>query len=390
MFIFSNKNDIFNKQINFINNIEGIDFSVLNVSSEVNNSVNNFKLNKKNIGFCQDCNNSDSIEEDNIHGFLICKLCGQVLEQLLDYNPEWKNYDEGDNNNARCGGSINPLLPSSSVGTAISTGFNHRMKMIQCWNSMQYRERSLNKEFKKIAEVCQKFNILKCVEDDAKIMYKMVNDSKHEDGKNKGKFIITRGKNRIGISAGCLYIACVKKGITHTPKEISDMYDIDYSEVNKGIKNVRKLINNTMQIKNNISHPSQFIKRYCNNLKILSCFTDEAIKVALNVEKLNIGTEHNPYSIAAACILMIAEKNKLKQITKKKLAAEFEISDVTINKTFKKIEVYKNIIFDKQKTELYSKNNIQEIDDDNEIPEIIIQKMIKFGIDPEFIKLKQK
>jgi transcription initiation factor TFIIIB Brf1 subunit/transcription initiation factor TFIIB len=404
MLKFSNKNDIYNKQINFLKNLEGIDFNILNKSTEVNNYdntniidntkpkkdtvvINNTGTIKKNKILCPDCDNDSLVEEDTILGFFVCKLCGQVLEQMLDYNPEWKQYDDGDNN-ARCGGFINPLLPTSSIGTSIAGGFNNRMKIIHGWNSMQYKERSLNNEFKKIHEVCQKYNILKCIEDDAKIMYKNMSECKHEDGKNKGKFVITRGKNRISISAACLYFSCGKKGMTYTPKEIADMYDITYSEINKGIKNLRKLISGNKNTKNSLSHPSQFIKRYCNNLKILSCHTDEAVKVALNVEKLNVGTEHNPYSLAAACILIVAEKNKLRQITRKKLAAEFEISDVTINKTFKKIEAFKNIIFDKNKTELYSKSDTKE-DDDEEIPQIVLEKMKEFGIDPVLCQMKK-
>ena len=402
MLNFSNKNDIYNKQINFLKNFEGINF-ILNKTTEVNNcddaniidnakskkdtaDTNNAGIIKKNKILCLDCANDSLVEEDTILGFFVCKLCGQVLEQMLDYNPEWKQYDDGDNN-ARCGGFINPLLPTSSIGTSIAGGFN-RMKIIHGWNSMQYKERSLNNEFKKIHEVCQKYNILKCIEDDAKIMYKNMSECKHEDGKNKGKFVITRGKNRISISAACLYFSCGKKGMTYTPKEIADMYDITYSEINKGIKNLRKLISENKNTKNSLNHPSQFIKRYCNTLKILSCHTDEAIKVAINVEKLNVGTEHNPYSLAAACILIVAEKNKLRQITRKKLAAEFEISDVTINKTFKKIEAFKNIIFDKHKTELYSKNDTKE-DDDDEIPQLVLEKMKEFGIDPVLCQMKK-
>ncbi len=375
-----NQNGLIEKQSSFKQIFEGIDFSVINESSEVNNCNKDKRNVNQHLNKCSECG-SDNLIEDHAGGILVCKICGQVLDQILDYNPEWKQYDDCENN-ARCGGAINPLLPTSSLGTSIAGSFKNRMKTIHSWNQMLYKERSLNNEFKKIHNVCQKYNILKCIEEDTKIMYKMASEFKHQEGKNFGKFVITRGKNRVSISAACLYYACVKKGVIYTPKEIADFYEIKYSEINKGIKHLRKLIDKTFTSKNIISLPSQFIKRYCNSLKILNCYAEEAVNVALNIEKLNIATEHNPYSLAAACILFVAENHKLKHITRKRLAVEFDISDVTINKTYKKIEVYKDIIFDKSKTEKLSKQSVLCEKDDDEIPPEILEKMKQYGVIP--------
>jgi len=365
MKVFSGKNELFNKQLDFMNEIEIVE----------NNSHN--KNSNKEV-FCSDCQNYELIDEDTSQGNYICKLCGVVLGYMLDYSPEWKQYEDGDVN-ARCSGYINPLLPISSMGTFISGSCSNRIKLINNWNSMQYKERSLNNEFKKIHNICQKYSILKCIEDDAKIMFKMISECRHENGKNKGKFVITRGKNRISISAACLYVSCSKKEIAYTPKEIADMYNITHSEMNKGIKNLRKLITNNSSTKNSVSHPSQFIKRYCNKLQILNCYNSEALTVATNVEALNIATEHNPFSIAAACIMLVVEKNKIKKITRKKLADEFEISDITIIKTFKKIEIYKKILFDKKLTDLYIKN-FSEVETEEQIPDEVLIKMKEFGV----------
>ena len=76
----------------------------------------------------------------------------------------------------------------------------------------------------------------------------------------------------------------------------------------------------------------------------------------------------------------MAENNKLKHITRKKLATEFDISDVTINKTYKKIEIYKNIIFDKKRTDKISKTIANSDNDDDEIPFAILEKMKHFNI----------
>lgn len=362
---------LYQKQFNFLNGINLDNEPKINT----NNSSINFE-NRINNSICSNCNNNNLLEDFST-GTLLCIKCGQVSDQFLDYSPEWKQYEDG-NDNARCGGAINPLLPSSSLGTSISGAFKNRMKTIHCWNSMIYKERSLNNEYKKIENICQKHNILKCIEIDAKYMYKKISECKHESGKNIGKSIITRGKHRMAISASCLYFACVKKGITYTPKELADFYNISYSEINKGIKNVKKLIGDDLFVKSNISTPSNFIKRYCNELHMLNSHSDEVVNIASNIEKLNIITEHNPYSLASACILLIVEKYKLKNINKKILADYFNISDVTINKTLKKIELYTDIIFDNNKTNEISKEN-NNIDED--IPEEIKELMKQYKIE---------
>ena len=328
-----------------------------------------------------DCGNSNLIE-DNSQGMLICQECGQVLCDIIDYTPEWKQYDESDVNNARCT-SINVLLPQSSMSTNIGCMGYSRIKTLHKWHAMPYKERSLNNEFKKIYEICQKMKIPKCVEDDTKIMYKMASECRHKNGKNKDKFIITRGNNRIGISAACMFFACQKKGMIYTPKEIAEFYEIKYAEINKGIKKLRTLINIQLIVPTNVTgEQNKFIRHFCDNLKIMNIHTDEIIKVANNIEKLNIGTDHNQYSLAAACILLVAEKCHLKYITKKKLAAEFGISDVTINKTYKKIESHKNIIFDEKKVEkMYNEISKAVIN----IPDDVKTKMIELGIIPPTI-----
>lgn len=353
---------------NFNKFFEGIDFGMEDEFTEVNNSDNNMNR-------CPECKN-DKLIEDQSQGTVVCCTCGHVLDQILDYNPEWKQYEDTENN-ARCGGEINTLLPLSSTGTSIAGHCKSRIKVIHGWQAMPYKERSLHIELKKIQDICQKNNILKCAEIDAQFMYKMASECKHKFGKNAGKYIITRGINRVSISAACVYFACIKRNMTYTAKEIAEYYGITLYQINKGIKNLRKLLIDKEKLKSDVSLPSQFIRRYCNNLQILTKHTDEAIKIATIVENMDIASEHNSYSLAAACILLVSDIYKLKHVTRKKLAAEFDISDVTINKTFKKIEIVKDIYLNNEQVE---KKDNTEIISDNDIPDEIVEKMKLFGV----------
>lgn len=383
--MFSKYPELLKKHIDFAKVFEDQSKSnnIYNKITELPESGVSLKPNDRKIATVQkcDCGNNDLIE-DFSNSTIVCKKCGQVLDELLDENPEWKHYDDTDIKNARCGAQINGLLPQSAMCTTIGGRGRSLMKIIQSWHAMPYKERSLNKELKIIHEICLKMDVTKCIEDDTQITYKMASECRHKTGRNTGKYVITRGKNRISIMAACLYFSCAKKGMLYTTKEIGEKFGVSNSEMNKGIKYLRKLIDVNQNGMLETEVPNQFIKRYCNNLKMLNVYSEEAMQLATNVEKLGISTEHNPFSVAAACILTIAEKHKLKYITKKRLATEFNISDVTISKSHKKIETYSKILFNPKHIAQLEIEREKKLKDNDSIPENIKEKMRQFGILP--------
>ena len=345
------------------------------------NKVNSREIDK----ICPSCG-SDKIMCDYSGGKTICTSCGQVVGSLFDHAAEWKQYDDEEKNNGRCGAPTNQLLPQSSLGTTIS-GKNNKIKMINNWNLMPYRERSLSHVFRSIHDVCLKMKILRCIEDDAKIMYKMITECKHEKGKNIGRYIITRGKNRLGIIAACLFFACRRKKMSHPPKKIANMFNISKFIMNRGCKNfLRFLKRRNFNMNMGTIKSDQFVKLSCDNLHIKTYLTEQALQITKNVEKLNIASEHTPFSIAASSILLMAEMNKIQSLTKQKLAEQFEISDVTIGKAYNKIEKFKNILIDDEKVdEILEKHKMMT----NDKSKYILERMKKFNINIFEVNKKQ-
>ena len=330
---------------------------------------------------CPRCKSVNKIVEDKSQGFLVCENCGQVVSNVIDSNPEWRQYDDDRGDTSRCSMPINRLLPQSSLGTTICGGaYKSKLKTLQSWSSMPYKERSLNIVFKDIQSKCQQAGIVKCIEDDAKIMYKSISECKHVKGKNKGKFIIIRGANRRSLIAACVFFACKKKNMTRSPKEISDLFDLKYTEMTRGCKNFTKLIKlKKIEVNMGMSLPEHFVIRFCNDLKIKKNYTDEALKIANNISRLNIASDHTPFSIATGRILLMAEHNDLKSITKRRIAEKFGVSEVTITKTYKKLLEYKVIVLSNDITEKILKENIIK-SNTHIIPDEIQNRMKKFGI----------
>jgi len=345
------------------------------------------KKNKKRI-YCNDCQ-SDDIVEDTSHGIIVCKNCGQILSNLLDSNPEWTQYnDDNKKDMNRCSHPISQLLPQSSTATTIAGVCSSRIKTLHGWSAMPYKERSLNEVFKIIQLKCHEGKILKCIEDDAKIMYKSISDCKHVSGKNKDKSIIIRGKNRTSVIAGCIIFACKKKNKTRSPKEIAELFGLKYTEITKGCKIFQRLAKlKNMELKLTFTKPEHFITRFCEELKIKSEYTDQAIKISNNVQKLQIASVHTPLSLATGSIYLMIHLNKL-NIQKKTIAEKFNVSQVTIAKAFKKFEPFINILTNDEICDRLS-IEIKKYQDDITISDELKPKFIRFNIDIDKI-LKKK
>ena len=292
---------------------------------------------------CNNCHTEDYLAIDNANGVVVCTQCGAVMTEIFDNNPEWKSYD-GNNASARCNGANNAFLPRSSLGTSISGSNRNRVKVLHMWNAMPYKERSLNVELKEIQNICRDAGIVKCIEDDTKILYKIISESKHLYGKNQGKYIIIRGDKRKGLKGACLYFACKRKGDTRSPKEIAKLFGIKDKDIRKGCKTCKKLLQlNQIPYDPNTNNPEHFIKRYCREVHLDKEYTAEILRIIKNIEKLDLVSCHTPQTVAIAGIILIIELNNI-DIDRKVLETKFEVSGVTLEKAYKKIEKYKDII----------------------------------------------
>lgn len=373
--------------IDDLNNLTDADFR--DIFDNIELQITETKHKSKTIDQCPYCAWNE-IMEDTTNGILVCtnNECGQVIDSIMDQNPEWRQYEDDGKNDGRCSAPINQLLPLSSLGSSISGSYKNRLKTLQTWNSMPYRERSLNGVFKRIHEVCINNKIIKCIEDDAKIMYKTVSDCKHVIGKGKGRYIIIRGKNRDSLIAACIFFACRKNEKTRTPLEISLMFNLKYTEITKGCKNFLKL----MKLKNTelavgTSKPEHFVTRFCNDLKLNSTYTDQAIKIARNIQKLSIASVHTPFSTAMCSILLMCEVNNIQSITKKRLSQEFDLSEVTLTKAYNKIEKYRKALLNDEITDKLVKK-LEAIRINHEVPDAIKERLKKFESieEPKIVK----
>jgi transcription initiation factor TFIIB len=321
---------------------------------------------------CISCN-SDNFVIDNSKGYTVCKDCGVVQKEYLDKNPEFSDESKG---SSRYGCPTNHFYPKSALGSKIKTRGYSFISNLQRQGQMPYKEKSLMGVLIKIQSKCKKYNITLPIIDNAKNFYKKINDSKHTKGKRKGKNRIMRCINRRSMIAACVFYACKMQGEPRSPKEIADIYDLEIKHVNRGCRKFLDYID-LEQCKFRSSKSTDFIERFASKLEIEIKYIKIAKDISENINKLDLASTHEPPSVAAGCILLVANIYHL-DLTKKQISDIFQISDVTISKTYRRIHPYHNIIMYNKLTNLIVERRMKQhkkqvnIDKDNLVKETFI------------------
>ena len=290
---------------------------------------------------CNICKSPLMIMED---GFPTCTgpSCGVIYKDTLDYSPEWRFYGAEDKNAkdpTRCGTPINPLLVESSFGCKVicNNKSSYEMKKIRKWTewqSMPHREKSLYEEFQFITIMAQNAGVPRIFIDYAMIVYKDISEQK-----------MFRGMNRDGIKAASIYISCRLNDCPRTAHEIAEIFKLDKTSATTGcsmavniLHNIERNIDPSRQTELCATLPSSFIERYCSKLNINAELTMLAKFVAIKIEKNNIITDNIPHAISAGIIYFVSQYCAL-NISKTEIKSVSGVSEVTINKCFKKLDI---------------------------------------------------
>jgi transcription initiation factor TFIIB len=290
--------------------------------------------------FC-DCCQSILIVTDE--GFMACPstTCGVIYKDIIDQGAEWRYYGADDNHNSdptRCGMPINPLLRESSYGCKVicqpkATYEMRKIRRYTDWQSMPYKEKSQYEEFQRITILAQNAGIPKLFINDAMLYHKKISETK-----------TFRGCNRDGIIAATIYVACRINGNPRTAKEIATVFNLDNTSATKGCKNATSIINDIEQTMHNADKttfckttPLSFIERYCSKLGINTELTMVCKFIATLIQNNELIPENTPHSIAAGIVYYVSQTCNL-NVSKKNVNNVSEISEVTINKCYKKLE----------------------------------------------------
>jgi len=282
--------------------------------------------------------------------------CGIIGEMTIDMSSEGntsgREGNDKNTDNTRHGCAINPLLQESSFGAQIicGPGASAEMKYLSCivkWKSMPPREKTLYHEFLHITNMAQNAGIPNNIIDHAHIIHKCNSEQQ-----------LYRGKNRDGVKAASIYIACILNGCPRNPHEIAKIFCIDKESAMFGCTQAMdmihklKLLNEQNDIGIGIDglnleeltniQPIQFISRYSCILNVPQDVTQVARFIANKLQG-HIGETSKPHSVAAGIIYYLSHYLHL-HISKSQISAVCGVSDVTIGNCFKRIDAIRPML----------------------------------------------
>tara|TARA_B100001758_G_scaffold43913_1_gene34943 strand:+ start:1855 stop:2904 length:1050 start_codon:yes stop_codon:yes gene_type:complete len=305
-----------------------------------NNPVECIYTEDKNMDKCELCNHETKITD---LGFQTCMnpKCGVIFTDSLGLTAEWRYYGTDSNTNSdptRCGMPINPLLKESSFGCKVlSNGkLSYEMRKIRRyteWQAMPYHEKQQYNEFCRITAMAQNGGISKLIIDEALRQHKKLSEHR-----------TYRGLNRDSIIAASVYIACSIHNHPRTAKEIAKIFNLNNTNATKGCKNAKAIIEE-IERDQNINDKTEycnansidFMDRFCSKLNINIELTNLCKFIATQIDKHQYIPENTPNSIAGGVIYFVIQECNL-SINKTEIKTITGVSEVTINKCYKKLE----------------------------------------------------
>lgn len=301
-----------------------------------NNIWNEFENEKKNLSKeiineeqkeekeKQCCDNFYSLDTD---GTMVCVNCGVVNSSVVFDNSIF-TFQNG-TNNMYLRTFTNELYPISSQSTYISG--NSKLAKLQSWDSMPYKERV-------IWEISNELNSRLI----GKFSSRIIQDTLFIYKNFYEKTRIYRGENKKGFVAVALYIACSENFAPATPKEISQILDIDLKSIYKCIQKYSEITGHV--VKNNLK-PIDFVEVFSNKIGLEFKIKKTVIKIIKVIDKYNILGGTVPYNICISTILFVCREMG-KQLNIKTISEEFSISLTTLEKTINLINSNKQKIYE--------------------------------------------
>ncbi len=198
---------------------------------------------------------------------------------------------------------------------------------------MPYNEKARYDDFLRISTLAEQGGIPKIIIDDAMRYHKKISEAK-----------TFRGLNRDGIIAATIYVAARINNYPRTAKEIATIFHLDNTSATRGCKNAISIINEIEHDMHNddktslcSTTPLTFMDRYCSRLNINTELTQLCKFIATLIQEKNLIPENTPNSIAAGIVYFVAQVCHL-NVSKRSVNVVSEISEVTINKCYKKLD----------------------------------------------------
>jgi len=292
---------------------------------------------------CPECGH-DKLKWNKEKGEIICKYCGLVLDdKLIDFTPEWREFDEHDQGKRRTGAPVSYLQPGifTQVGTksdmsVLSSSNRNKFFRLRKWQNRTATaiERNLQTALSELKRLSSSLVLPKSTEEEAARIYTLA--------VQRG---LVKGRGIEKMVAATIYMAAKLNEIPKTLKEISDVAEVSKKDIAKSYKFISRRLN----IKVLPNDPIDFISKISSQLGLSEKTQTQAIGLLERAKKKGMLSGKNPGSIAAAVLYASAKLNKEKK-TQQQFSEASKITEVTLRNRFQ--EMVKELDLDIKKRKI--------------------------------------
>eukprot|EP01112_Ceratiomyxa_fruticulosa_P023311 TRINITY_DN884_c0_g3_i2.p1 TRINITY_DN884_c0_g3~~TRINITY_DN884_c0_g3_i2.p1 ORF type:complete len:324 (+),score=60.05 TRINITY_DN884_c0_g3_i2:139-1110(+) len=283
---------------------------------------------------CPECGEGSDVVEDYSSGDTVCRGCGFVVgERMVDEHSEWRTFSNSDDGGGvdpnRVGGPSNPLLQDGGLSTMISRGEGgsssaKKLGIAQNKVSFDAADRSLTFSFREIASFAEQNSLPQSVADLACEIFKHAGDIEK-----------LRGRNKSGVVAASLYIACRLNSVPRSFKEICALTQVPMKKIARSFKHIMEYLKDKNIIENlDTITATAFMNRFCNQLALPTKVMTAAAILCNEAMRLGLVAGKSPISIAAAGIYMVSQLNGTVR-TQKTIADVTGITEATVKSTYR-------------------------------------------------------
>ena len=190
--------------------------------------------------------------------------------------------------------------------------------------------------FKLLAQRCHDYGIPPIVAEHSRRLFKEALDKK-----------VFRG-SRDGLLAMCMYRACKDNHAPRSIKEVAEIFNVEEQVLMKGNRSFDNLTredddDEDCSTVDSLVRPSHFVTRFSRRMGLPAHVVSDISRVTMLVETKGILPDCAPVSIAAAVIVLVCQMHSL-TVKKVNISAAAQISVVTINNCFKKLDYFREYI----------------------------------------------
>ena len=202
----------------------------------------------------------------------------------------------------------------------------------QQWGGMPYKERTLLKVFQEIIACVNQRVFQRLLSKRLMFCIRLYLQLKFH------------GADRQGIIAACVYFSCKINKVPRSTNEIASLFKLQIPVMTRGCKKFQEIMQlNKVDISRihntNTITLDDFIDRFCSKLNMSKDDVTNIKHISYLCQVYNLVNDNTPPSMAAGCIYLYIKQGGF-EINKKEISEISKISEVTINKCFKKLETH--------------------------------------------------